>query len=57
MKFCRNSAEYSFKLIPGAQLGYFKGSGCVVEMGHKDVGFPNETIKPVESRVGPWSVT
>ena len=59
MKFCTKSAEYSSKLTPGAQLGYFKGSGCMVEIGHKDIGSPNpnEKIRTVESQVGLCSDT
>ena len=38
----------------GAQLGHFKGRGCVLEMGLQGIGFPRETFKAVESQVEPW---
>ena len=31
----------------GAQLGCFKGRGFVVEIGHKDIGFPIETFRAI----------
>ena len=35
----------------------FMGRGGVVEIGHQDVGFLNETFRAVESQVGSWSDT
>ena len=32
--------------LPVAQLGHFEGKGCMLEMGHKDTGFPIETSGP-----------
>ena len=32
--------------IAGVQLGNFKGTGCMVEMGHTDTGLPIETLWP-----------
>ena len=38
MKLCAH------RICTGAQLGNFNGKGCMVEMGHKDTGFPIETL-------------
>ena len=35
------------QMLTGAQLGYFKGRGFVVEIGHKDIGFPIETFRAI----------
>ena len=38
--------------ISGAEVGYFEGRGCVAELGHKDIRFPNETVRAVDGKVG-----
>ena len=34
----------------GAQLGTFKAKGCMVEMGHKDTGFPVEGYRMIHDK-------
>ena len=41
-------ASYRYSPV-GAQLGNFKDNGCKVEMGHKDTGFPIETLGPAHA--------
>ena len=51
---CKEKSNVYYKLaeVPSvarvlngcAQLGHFKGKDCMGEMGHKDTGFPIETL-------------
>ena len=46
-KFHESDNDFEYRC--SAQLVYFKSRGYAVELGQRDVGFPNETFKAVES--------